>query len=119
MSKESPNLEDLLQLGITAIKEGNKEGARILFKQVLDVDKKNDRAWFLLAKVAEDSKKRREYLQTALKYNPNNKGAYEALNKLNTKQSNSERQTLMIGGVIVLGVVVLAMVMCLIVVVAR
>jgi Tfp pilus assembly protein PilF len=111
--KEQPNLENLLQLGITAAKDGNKEGARVLLKQVLDMNKKNDRAWVWLASVAESNQQRRQYLETALKYNPQNEQAQKALQKISAKRSNKEQRTLMIGVFVLLLVLVLTAFVCL------
>lgn len=112
--KEQPNLEKLLQLGITAAKDGNKEGARILFKQVLDMDKKNDRAWVWLASVAESNQQRRQYLETALKYNPQNEQAQKAIKKLSAKRSNIEQRTLLVGVFVLLLVLALTAFVCVI-----
>lgn len=116
-SRDNLNLENLLQMAITSIKDGNKEGARLQLQRVLDIDKKNDRAWILMARVAENADKRRQYLETALKYNPNNKQAKEALQKIGKSKSNREQRTLIIGGLVVLTVAIFALFACLIVLV--
>lgn len=108
---ENPNLENLLQMGITAAKEGNNEGARMLLKQVLDADKKNDRAWVWMAYITTDSVKRRQYLQTALKINPGNTAAKKALSKINKKRSSTEERTIIIAGVFTLGLLSLVVVL--------
>jgi Tfp pilus assembly protein PilF len=104
MDSENPNLENLLQMGRTAARQGNREGARMLLKQVLDVDKKNDRAWILMASVAEDAAKKRQYLETALRYNPNNQTARKALSQMNSKTSRRDRQMLVIGALFLFGI---------------
>jgi Tfp pilus assembly protein PilF len=117
-SKDNMNLENLLQMAITSIRDGNKEGARLQLQRILDIDKKNDRAWMLLARVAENADKRRQYLETALKYNPSNKQAKEALQKIGKSKSSREQRTLLIGGLVILIIGIFAVFACLIVLLA-
>lgn len=114
--RDNPQLENMLQMGITAAREGNREGARVILRQVLDADKKNDRAWLWLAYVAESKTKRQQYLESALRVNPNNEPAKKALLKMSRKKSNRERRTLMIGMVAVMAVLVVTALLILVVV---
>lgn len=109
---DNPNLENLLQMGITAAKQGNREAARVLFKQVLDDDKKNDRAWVWMASVAEDPLKRQQYLETALRINPSNKAAQKAIKKMTHKRTSKEQRTLALGVIFVLAILVAAALIC-------
>ncbi len=103
-SAHGPNLETQLQMGITAAKQGNKEGARVLLKQVIQTDPKNDRAWFWMAYVAQTSAQRRQYLENALKANPNNQAAAKALKKMASRSRNREQRTLVMGMLVMFAV---------------
>lgn len=116
---DNPNLENLLQMGITAAKQGNKDGARVLLRQVIEGDKKNDRAWLWMASVAENTEKRKQYLETALRINPHNDAAKKQLTKLEKKRSRGEQRTLQVGLVVLLLVMVVSLLMFLVVVLAR
>lgn len=73
MSAGSPketNLESLMQVGIAAARNKNKEAAKGIFTQVLNIDRRNERAWLWLAAVEEDQTERRRILQTVLSINP-------------------------------------------------
>lgn len=109
---DNPNLENLLQMGITAAKNGNREAARVFFKQVLDEDKKNDRAWVWMASVAEDATRRQQYLETALKINPENKAARKAIKKMTRRRFTREQRILATGVIFVLAILVVAALIC-------
>lgn len=93
----TPNLEDLLRLGIRTAKSGNKEGARVMFQQVLDIDKRNERAWLWLASVAETDIDRRRYLQTVLRINPNNANAKKHLASMDRAVDSAEQRSMRLG----------------------
>jgi hypothetical protein len=93
----TPNLEELLQLGIRTAKSGNKEGARVMFQKVLDVDKRNERAWLWMASIAESEVERRRYLETVLKINPNNDKASKYLSSLDKAVVSSDSASVMLG----------------------
>lgn len=109
---DNPNLENLLQMGITAAKQGNRQAARVMFKQVLDEDKKNDRAWVWMASVADDPIQRQQYLETALKINPSNKAARTMLRKMSKRRNLKEQRTLALGAIFVLAILVGAALIC-------
>jgi hypothetical protein len=102
-----PNLEDLLRLGITTAKAGNKEGARVIFQQVIANDKRNERAWLWLASVEDSPIERRRILQTVLEMNPNNANAKKLLGAMDRAVASSEKQSMMLGIRILIGLVVL------------
>lgn len=106
------NLEDLLQIATTSLKEGNKTGARVLIQQVLDADKHNDRAWVLMAAATDDPVDRQRYLKTALRLNPNNKSAKKALDKMKKARNTSESQALYYGTIGLAIVLVIAVLAC-------
>ena len=41
---QQPNREQLLQMAINSAKSGNRDGARMMLRQVLSEDKRNERA---------------------------------------------------------------------------
>jgi hypothetical protein len=110
----TPNLEELLQLGVRTAKSGNKEGAKVMFQKVLDVDKRNERAWLWLASVSEDEFERRGYLETVLQINPNNTTAKKYLSAMNNAVAAGDSESMMLGIRILLGVVAIVVVAVLI-----
>lgn len=96
-STNTPNLEDLVRLGIRTAKAGNKEGARVMFQKVLDVDKRNERAWLWMASLADNDTDRRRYLETVLAINGNNTGAQKYLNAMNQANVGGDRASVMLG----------------------
>ncbi len=93
----TPNLEQLMQLGIQTARQGNKQSARVIFQQVLDSDSLNERAWLWMAAVAETPEERMRYLNTVLRINPNNTTAQRELNRLRKGQESSTSQVLVYG----------------------
>jgi hypothetical protein len=107
----TPNREELLQLAIRAAKHGNRESARVMFRQVLDEDKRNERAMMWMAKLAGSKNERRQWLNRVLLINPNQYAAKNALRKMQYSSSARDNRVLIIFGVvagvlIILGVVV-------------
>ena len=112
----TPNLEELLQIATTTLKQGNKEGAEVIVRQILEADKYNDRAWVILAFTTDDPTKRRQWLNQALRLNSNNKAAARALEKMNRKKTNVKDRTILygtIGIVLALGMAALTCVLIL------
>jgi hypothetical protein len=110
-TKDLPNREELLRLGINAAQQGNKEGARTLFERVLNEDKRNERALMWMAKLADTKAERIRWLNLVLKVNPDNEQAKDALRKIQYRRSVKENRTLLIFGMIlgvliVLGIVI-------------
>jgi thioredoxin-like negative regulator of GroEL len=105
-----PNREELLQMGIRAAKAGNRDGARTLFEQVLNQDKRNERAMMWMAKIAETKAERKKWLDRVLTINPDNQGAKDALKKIAYKRSAKENRTLLIFGMVAGVLVVLSIV---------
>jgi hypothetical protein len=98
-NSDSPNLEQLMQLGIQAAKSGNKQNARMIFQQVLDGDKDNERAWLWMAAVAEDPVERLRYIKTVLRINPSNPTALRELEQRKQQKESSNSQVLVYGGI--------------------
>jgi len=106
-----PNREELLQMGIRAAKDGNNDGARIFFEQVLSQDKRNERATMWMAKIAGDNKvERKKWLEKTLEINPDNTQARDALKKMAYVRSATENRTLLMFGMVVGVLIVLALV---------
>jgi len=107
------NNEDLLQLAKKAARSGNKDGARVMLRQVHERDKHNEEALLWLAKVARNEQEREQWLQRVLDYNPDNATAQKALEKINYKRTARNNQTIVLfGGVaVVMLLVVVAVVL--------
>ena len=106
-----PNREELLQMGIRAAKDGNSDGARIFFEQVLNQDKQNERAMMWMAKIASDNKaERKKWLEKTLEVNPDNLQARDALKKMAYVRSATENRTLLTFGMVIGVLIVLALV---------
>jgi thioredoxin-like negative regulator of GroEL len=105
---KNPNLEDLLRLGVRTAKAGNRDGARVIFQQVLDTDKRNEIAWLWMASLADNNIDRRRYLETVLKINPNNATANKQLKAMNQAIKRSEGASVRTG-VILLAILILAL----------
>ncbi|NLX10974.1 MAG: hypothetical protein GXY36_15095 [Chloroflexi bacterium] len=115
-NENTPNLEELMQLGIQSARHGNKPNARVIFQQVLDADKRNERAWLWMAAVAETPIDRVRYLRTVLQLNPNNSTAQRELKKLEKKQRVGNSKALLVGTIgllIVLAIIVVALIIAL------
>ena len=111
-----PNREEMLRLAIGAAKAGNKDGARVMFRQVLSEDKRNERAMMWMAKLAESRAERKEWLGRVLVVNPDNDSAKDALRQMKYKSSAKENRTLLIFGTVAGILVVLLVVIGLLIV---
>ncbi len=105
-----PNREELLQMAINAAKNGQREGARVMFRQILSQDKKNERAMMWMAKLAGTKKERMQWLNRALAVNPNNSTARDALAQMDYKEKAASNRILFLGGVILAAFVILVLV---------
>jgi hypothetical protein len=108
---DTPNREELLHLAINAARANNRDGARVMFTQILSEDRKNERALMWMAKLAEGKNERKQWLIKVLEVNPNNETARSALRKMDYKSSASDNRTLLIFGVIAGIMIVLAIVL--------
>jgi GrpB-like predicted nucleotidyltransferase (UPF0157 family) len=117
-NSSSPNLEQLMQLGIQTARKGNKPNARMIFQQILDADKQNERAWLWMAAVSETPEDRFRYLRTVLRINPHNQTALRELKKMQQRRESSNSQALrygLIGLVIILILIALGIIAVLLV----
>jgi thioredoxin-like negative regulator of GroEL len=101
------NLEQLMQLGIQTAKEGNKPNARVIFQQILDIDKQNERALLWMAAVAATPEDRVRYLKTVLRVNPNNKTAQKQLESMKRKKASNNSQVMRYGLFFLVAVLIL------------
>ena len=73
---------EILQLGIEAARDGNREEARNLFTLLTKQDPQNIQAWLWLAGVSDNPKLRRDALERAIAIDPNNEMALRGLRAL-------------------------------------
>jgi len=106
---KNPNLEDLMRLGANTAKAGNRDNARVIFRQVLAADKRNVGAWLWMASLADNEIDRRRYYETVLKLSPNNVTARKKLAELDRTIQRGENASLRLG-IIILVILVVAVV---------
>lgn len=114
-SGSGTSVDQLLRMGIDNARQGNREGAKVMLQQVLQQDKRNDVAWYWLAAIQDDPDQRKRYLENAVKSNPDNQQAKRALDKINTVRTRSTNQAMLYGGVAVAGMIILAVLACILV----
>jgi hypothetical protein len=73
---------EILQLGIEATRDGNREEARNLFTLLTKQDPNNVQGWLWLAGVSDSSEQRRHALERALALDPQNEMALRGLRAL-------------------------------------
>lgn len=105
-----PNREELLKMAISTAKQGNKEGARVIFRRVLSDDNRNERAMIWMAKLANNEAERQQWLDRVLKVNPDNEVAQKALDKLTYQKQAEQNRVLLIFGAVVVALVLLSIV---------
>ncbi len=103
---QSLNREELLQLAIRTAR-ANPQGARVMFQQVLAQDPRNERALLWMASLTRQKEDRRKYLQRALRVNPRSSAARKELERLDHMDKARANRTLIYGGLVVLGAVLL------------
>ena len=89
----------------------------MIFQQVLDIDKQNERAWFWMASVVDDPAERMRCLQTVLRINPNNARAQQEYDRIVKRQQSGNSQVLIYGGII-LAILLVLVIFVVVVVVA-
>lgn len=72
-------LKRWLQEGITAVKNGKRDHARILLTRVVQTDKENEYGWLWLSSVVDEEEDKRLCLENVLTINPDNVAARRAL----------------------------------------
>ena len=92
------NNEELLHMAIKAAKSGQRDGARMLFRQLYGRDKRNETVLLWLARVARSQKERIQWLERVLELNPENEAATKALQRMNYRREAIENRTLLLFG---------------------
>lgn len=100
----SPNREEMLKMGIRSFKQGNVDGAKMLFRQVLQQDPRNERAMLWMAKLAKSTNERRTWLERVLESDPDNQTAAKALAKITEDEEESESEKALTYGSLTVGV---------------
>lgn len=85
--------DSILQLGIEAARDGNKEEARDLFRLLTSEDPNNVQGWLWLAGVAESLPERRTALERTLELDPNNDMARKSMQALEKEESAAQPAT--------------------------
>ena len=75
-----------LQQGIEAARNGDRERAYQLIRQAIIEDEQSAAAWYYMSFLIDDAARQREYLEWALKLDPNYAEAREALDQLRIRQ---------------------------------
>ncbi|MBZ0304364.1 MAG: hypothetical protein K8J31_31800 [Anaerolineae bacterium] len=100
-SSQQPNREQLLQMAVNSARAGNKEGARVMLRQVLNEDRRNARAMLWMAKIARTTKERRQWLERVVDIDPDNEQAKVQLKRMSYQTSAQQNRVLLIFGVVV------------------
>ncbi len=77
------SLDEKLRIGIEAARRGDKATASRLLRQVVDNQPNNEVAWMWLASALDNLTERKQALEQALRINPSNARAQQALDQLN------------------------------------
>lgn len=110
----TPNREELFSMAVEQAKSGNKKGARFMFVQILEQDKRNVRAMMWLAKLAATPEDREMWLKRVLEIKPDYAPAQDALAKLTHSSAAKRNQQLFrlaVGGYVGLVIVVSLVIM--------
>jgi hypothetical protein len=83
--------ESIMQLGIEAARDGNKEEARNLFRLLTREEPNNAQAWLWLAGVAENREERQYALERVLDIEPGNEMAYKGLQAMGVDPEARQR----------------------------
>jgi DNA helicase HerA-like ATPase len=98
MVQNQPNREELMQMAVNAIRNGQKKPARVMLQRILGEDKENTRAMMYMAKIARNSDERRKWLNHVLDVDMHHEAAIKALDKMDyTDAVKRNRNLLKIG----------------------
>src|SRR5689334_18558247 len=75
-----------LQQGIEAAQRGDRERAYQLIRQAILEDSQHAPSWYYMSFLLDDIERQREYLEWALRLEPNYAAAQEALDQLHIRQ---------------------------------
>jgi cytochrome c-type biogenesis protein CcmH/NrfG len=105
---QTPNKEQLYRMAVDAYKNGQKQPARMMFQQILQLDNRNTRAMMWLAKMAPSVPERAKWLQRVLKLEPKNDEAKKALSKIqNRDAATRNKRYFRIGAVVYVVTIIL------------
>lgn len=100
-------------MAIRTAQDGNTTAARVMFREVLSSDARNERALMWMAKLADSKEERVAYLNRVLAVNPLNEQAREALDRIRYSRSARDNRVIVIFGAIAAVLVVVALVVIL------
>src|SRR5262245_7486293 len=86
--------DTILQLGIDAAREGNRDEARNLFSLLTRQEPSNLQAWLWLAGVADSPEERRGALERVLELDPTNEMAIKGLQSMGAAPASGSRTTI-------------------------
>lgn len=109
------NNEELLNLAIRAAKSGNKEGARVMLRQVHSRDRRNVTAMLWLAKIARSTSERTQWLERVLQSDPGNSTAQKTLERIYYQKQSVENRQLLLFSIVALFMIVMVVLMFVIV----
>jgi hypothetical protein len=92
-----PEIQNLMDGGIAALRIGNMEEARRKFMQVINADERNEYAWFYLSEAVESDEDRQVCLENVLAINPANERAETELQALHEKIAREKANEGLIG----------------------
>lgn len=84
---------EVLEQGISAFRAGDRERARELLLQAVELEPGNENAWYYLAAAETDPERREIYLRRVLEINPANQRAADVLNRLRARHEEAETDT--------------------------
>lgn len=89
-----PNREQLFQMAVKAAQDGKRQGARMMFSQILTEDRTHERAMLWMAKLAAKPEDKRKWLHQVLEINPDNERARKTLDKMAYREAASRNRAL-------------------------
>lgn len=90
-----PNREELYQMAAQAAREGRRQPARMMLRQVLQEDPRSERAMLMMAKIAANKQERRSWLERVVNMNPDNDTAQRALDRMDYQDRADRNQLLL------------------------
>jgi Tol biopolymer transport system component len=92
-------INELMQDGIDKARQGERAAARESFEKVVELDDKNEKAWFWLASVTDDEARKKVALSTVLMLNPGNERAQKILDTMEASDREMKSRDEIIPGV--------------------
>ena len=92
-------IKELMQDGIEKARLGERDEARVAFEKVIEMDEKNEKAWFWLASVLDDEARKKVALSTVLMLNPDNERAKKILDTLEARDREMKEKDEVIPGI--------------------